>query len=93
MTRPTRSDASQVFMGIRVLMTAQASAINSRPDLFSGKRLEAIARLGSAMWEEVEAAHAEANAIGVMLEEPKFVAFKAKLLNRKRVSKSAKVVA
>lgn len=84
----------QVCESMQVYMNAQASTFSDHMHLFTPERAEEITRLGSAMWAVVLAVKAEAEALQIPLNEPAFLAFKAKLLTKpKRIRKSRRVTA
>lgn len=75
---------------MQVFMQAQADLIKEKFAIFPEGRRDELRRLGSAMWEEVEAMMAEAEAQQAALQEPAFVAFKAKLLRKQKTARSSK---
>lgn len=80
---------------MQACMKVQADLVTENFAILPPARRDEICRLGSAMWAEVSALHAEVEALDRALSEPAFVAFKAKLLKKPmtRRSKKARVAA
>lgn len=73
---------AQACLVMQLFMQAQADLIKEKFAIFPAGRRDELRRLGSAMWEEVAAMLAEAEAQQAALQEPAFAAFKAKLLQQ-----------
>lgn len=89
------SELVQACRVLQLFSKAQGDLIKEKFAILPEAHRDEICRLGSAMWAEVSALYAEAEAMERALSEPAFVAFKAKLLKKPttRRSKKARVAA
>lgn len=81
---------SQVCDSLQLCLRVQACTLTENLHLFPERRRAEIARLGSAMWNEVMAAKEEAVALEEAMNEPSFVAFKQKLIAKPKRTRKPK---
>lgn len=84
------SELVQACRVLQLFAQAQGDLIKEKFAILPEARRDEICRLGSAMWEEVSALYAEAEATERALNEPAFIAFKAKLLQKPTTRRSKK---